>query len=537
MRKSEGKDFKVFVKNGKGDIVSKKNDALVHNCAVIDIGSNELRLRIAEGTKNKVKIIESLTYPLSLGSDTFDTGKISFEKIDKTCNIIKGFMTVCKEYGVTNIKSVATTAVREAENKDYILDQIKIKTSLDLEVVDETEEKILIYKLMTHLLPKDIMDSGLMVYSGAGDIGVSTLCGGKIPFTKNIKIGSLRVSEMFAEIQEHSKEFYKVVEEYLISVMWGMEESLSEEINNFIISGNEISIIAKLCKAHKDGIFLHISTDEVENLYTDIKSKSVDRISVDYNLSLEKAEVMLPAVCIIKILSSYTKCKKIIAPSVFLGDALVYKTLFPDDFSKIDKEFNKSSLLSSRRLCDKYCYTQSHGEAVESFAMKIFDTMKKIHGLGTRDKLLLQIAALMHDCGKYVGMKDHYITSYNMINKFDIVAVNGREKEIIALISMYHSRITPSMNDEAYRRLGLNDRVLVSKLSAILRLADSLDRSNKQKFGSIETKILDNQLIVMIETDKNIDLEHWSFKDKGKFFEEVFGMKAILKKKRDFKSL
>ncbi|MDR3240325.1 MAG: phosphatase, partial [Clostridiales bacterium] len=86
--------------------------------------------------------------------------------------------------------------------------------------------------------------------------------------------------------------------------------------------------------------------------------------------------------------------------------------------------------------------------------------------------------------------------------------------------------------DENYRKLDLYNRVLVSKLSAILRVADALDRSHTQKFNDIDVKITDDELIVSITTDKNIDLEQWSFKEKGRFFEEVFGIKAVIRKKK-----
>ena len=86
--------------------------------AVIDIGSGELRLKTAQFSKTRIKYLESLTYPLSLGRDTFNTGKIGFDKVEKACDIICNFMIIIREYGITNIRVVATTAVREATNMD-----------------------------------------------------------------------------------------------------------------------------------------------------------------------------------------------------------------------------------------------------------------------------------------------------------------------------------------------------------------------------------------------------------------------------------
>ncbi|MCC8097472.1 MAG: phosphatase, partial [Eubacterium sp.] len=98
--------------------------------AVIEIASNELRLKIGEKKGEGYKLVESLSYPLSLGRDTFHYGKISFESICKAAEIINGFLQVSREYGVEHISAIATTAVREAANKEYVLDQIKVKTGL-----------------------------------------------------------------------------------------------------------------------------------------------------------------------------------------------------------------------------------------------------------------------------------------------------------------------------------------------------------------------------------------------------------------------
>lgn len=500
--------------------------------AVIDIGSNELRLRIAENAKGKLKYLESLSFPLSLGRDTFDTGKISFEKVDKACDIIKNYLQVASELGVSKVRAVTTTAVREALNRDYILDQIKLKTSLNIQVYDNTEEKLYIYKMMSRLLGEETKESAMMVYLGAGNIGISILNSGKIHFAQNISIGSLRVSEIFFRVQEYSTEFFVVLEEYIAGFMDVIKEDFPDEIpKNFIASGHEISMLAKLCQAKKDHNFLYISKKNLNALYEEIKYKSVDRLASDYELTEEKAEVLLPAICIYKHLLEFTKSESIVTPLVFLSDALIYEMLFPDVFAKIHKEFYKSTILSAEKLAKKYGAMEAHYALVEKYALKIFDKMKKIHGMGGREKLLLQTAAILHDIGKFVSVRNHYRHSYNILTGTDIVGLNLLDINIVANLCLYHSRITPDLNDPGYKNLNRRNRVLVSKLTAILRIADSLDRSREQKFTDIDVQVTEDELTITITTNKNIELEQWSFNTKSAFFQEVFGLKAILKKK------
>ena len=502
--------------------------------AVIDVGSNELRLKIAESVRGKFKYIENLTYPLSLGRDTFDTGKISFEKVEKTCAIIKNFLAATEEYGVraSDVRVIATTAVREAVNSEYILDQIKIKTGLDIRVIDDMDEKLYIYKFVSSLIGDGLKQSAMMVYIGSGNIGMSVLEDGRIPFLQNIKVGSLRISEMFGDIAEYSGEFYVVLEEYLNSFTDILEDELPRQIKNFIVSGNEIAMVAELAQAEKDSVFYTITKERFTALYDDLKNKTTDRISSEYRLPMEKAEVLLPAMCIYSNLLRLTQADVIISPQILLSDAIVYEMLFPEEFAAISKEFNKNAVLSARALAKKYNAIEGHFAKVEDFALKIFDKMKRVHGMGAREKLLLQVAAVLHDAGKFINLKEHYHHSYNIARGSDIVGLNQREMEIVALICRYHSRLIPTMEDENYARLGAYDRVLVSKLSAILRIADSLDRSHTQKFDGLDVKLTETELIMTMTTDKNTDLESWALNERAVFFEEVFGIKASVRKKK-----
>jgi exopolyphosphatase/guanosine-5'-triphosphate,3'-diphosphate pyrophosphatase len=138
----------------------------------------------------------------------------------------------------------------------------------------------------------------------------------------------------------------------------------------------------------------------------------------------------------------------------------------------------------------------------------------------------------LHDCGKFISISAHYRNSYHIIRGLDIVGLNTRDLEIVACVALYHSRIIPSAQDGIYTALNENDRVIVSKLTAILRIADALDRSQTQKFDTIEVKLDEEKLMISIVTDHNIDLEQWAFIEKSKFFEEVFGFKTKLKKKK-----
>jgi len=506
--------------------------------AVIDIGSNELRLHIAQvvkfGEKNEgeVKYLERLSYPLSLGRDTFHMGKLSFDKVDKACDIINNFIHVAASYGVSNVRTIASTAMREAKNHDYIIDQIKIKTGVDVHIMDDLEEKKHLYKLITHYAEDMLKESAVIVYIGSGSLGVSLFVEGKMPQTWNIRVGSMRMGELFGQMQEYTKDFYRLMEEYLAGYTDHLLGALPSDIEHFIVCGQEIELIAKLAMNEQPSAtstLFEVPVTDFNDFYNTIKSKSADKIAMDYHLNPDKADALLPAACIYHNLLNCTHAAHITASRLLPCDALLFEELFPKKIQLIDKRFDKGTHQSVRRLAEQHGADISHGEIVRDFALTIFDRIKKVHGLGSRDKLLLTVASVLHDIGECINKRDHHEISYEIVRNLDIVGLTQKELQIAAIICRYHSFVMPDLTEPYYQELDSDTKVKVSKLAAMLRIADALDRSHTQKYKQIEAKLVENALIITVETDKNVNLEVWAFAQKAQFFEDVFGIKAQLK--------
>ncbi|MCL2498931.1 MAG: HD domain-containing protein [Defluviitaleaceae bacterium] len=505
----------------------------IPTAAVIDIGSNELRLHIAQaltdGEREGVKYLESLHYPLSLGHDTFHVGKMRFDKVDKACDIINNFLVEAKGYGIRQLRTVASTAAREATNINYILDQIKIKTGVTVEVMDEADEKRHIYKLLSHYADENLKQSALMVYIGTGNIGVSLLKDGRIPRKWNIPVGSLRIWELFGQLQEYTREFHRLLEEYLTGFIQQVKTGIPEGVAHFIVCGQEIDMIAKLTRADSHSPLFTLPKERLLDLCEKIKYKTPERIASDFDLSIEKADSLMPVASVLQNLLSLTQAKTLTASLMLPCDAVLFDMLHPKRFTALEKWLTKSTKLSVRLLAERYHCDIAHGNQVCDQALAVFDKLKKLHGLGNRDKQLLAAAAMLHEAGEYVNNRDHHIHSYNIVRASDIVGLGAGETEIVALICRYHSLLTPGEHDPCYAALDRGKKVRVSKLAALLKLADALDRSYLQKFSQIEAKLFEGELVITVHTQSNAALEQWAFGEKGQFFSEVFGLKAHLK--------
>ncbi len=497
--------------------------------AVIEIASNELRLKVAEKKGGGIKIIDALNYPLSLGKDTFHYGKISFESICKTADIINGFIQVTGEYGAEKIQTIATTAVREATNREYVLDQIKVKTGLDLTVADDSQEKNYINTLMFNILPKEHIQSAVVVHLGSGNITISLLENSCITYTQSIKIGGLRLSEMFEMVG--IEKYPSVVREYMRPFLDNIVAFLPKRITSVILTGYDVELISNFCNGQSTAGLIEINKSDFSAFYKQTKEKSPAELAESLNMSVDKQEIILPALLIYNRILKYAQTDKMVAVPITAGDALLWDSLQPDKYNRLKKHYELCAVEAARQVAGHFDMNMAHLDKIEECALMMFDKLKKVHGLDKRERFLLQMTVILHNVGKFINPKAHYIHSYHIINGLDIVGVNEDEKRVIAAAALYHGSMLPDMKYSEYAELSPENRVLVSKLCAILRLAVAVNSGHGEKYEDINVKLKGNELIVTLVTYKDIELEKWSFNSKNEFFTDVYGIKAVLNKR------
>lgn len=503
--------------------------------AVIDIGSSMVRLNLGQIKGNVVNILEYMETPLSLGHETFVDGRVSFDTVETLCDILKSHHRILRPYGVTEIQMVATSALREARNKHYIIDQIRIKTGLPVRVLEDSEEKEIIFReTIRRLQGAGIMPEAptLLAYIGTGSIGVSLLHDGLIHYFQNIRIGSLKLNELLGSLQERTVRFHTVLEEYVNAQIDMLGLAMGETgIDGFIASGKELELLSRLCGADAEKGMTRLSQQSLDTLWEQVKHLTPDQISDQYDLELELSEMVLPSLTIYRTLLSYTRSDHILSPNVFLWDAMLNEILFPKRRKEMDAFLHESLLACARHLAQRYGYDEAHAAMVVEYSTVLFDRVRKLHGLKKRERLLLQTAGVLHDIGKYVNLKYHASHSRDLICSFDLIGITGRELRIIANVARYHSQDVPQEAHTEYMELPESDRLLVSKLSAIIRLADALDRSHRQKFTEIRIKMKENRLIITGISAHDTSLEEWTFNFKSDFFLEVYGIRPVLIKK------
>lgn len=490
--------------------------------AAVGIGSKLLRMRIAQLRKGEVSELESLEYPISIGHEVFSNTKISFESIRSISSALRGFSALMQEYGVDSCRVVATTALREAVNRAFVVDQLKIQNGVQVEILEDNQEKAFVYGEILKQLPEHLKDGNtLIAYIGTGSIGVAVIRDETAVFSKNIPVGALKLHDMLGSLQASSIHFHEVLEEYIhvavgrfLSVYPGGFPSVSQ----LVLADNGSALIASLCKAEKKGGVYTIQADSVRELYATIRNMTPEKISFSYQISESDAELLYTTLSIYLYLINLTGVKSIYAPQVDLLRPILQEILLPKTRELAFDRVRRSTLACVRELGKSFQCNMEHAERIAELSGLLFDRMKEIHGLDSRNRLLLEVASLLHECGYYTHPRQYSNSTFHVIRSMDIYGIAEKELYLVA------STFLPADSPEAADSLSVRQQLIVSKLAAIFRLADSLDQSQKQKLKNLKARLDKNRLLITAESMESASLEEWAFSQAVPFFEDVFGV-------------
>lgn len=511
----------------------------VKTFAAIDVGSFELVLKIYQfAGRNRMREVERIGKRLDLGKDTYSHGKISPEKMDELCRTLKVFAEVMKSYQVEDYRAYGTSAIRETENTTIVLDQIAQRTGIRLEVLSNSEQRFLDYKSVAskgEIFRKIIEEPTAIVDIGGGSIQLSLFDNDALNATQNLRLGVLRVQEKLQRLNAKSTQMESLVDEMASAQLAIFKKMYLKDrtIKNIIIVDDYLAPWA-VKQAGMDTARAIMDVGEYEKLLTLLRTNSRMDASRLLDIPEEKVSLIHINAVILKRIVSLLGAEKVWAPGVALCDGIAYEYAEQNRLFKDEHDFEKDILACAANISKRYMGSRKRAETLEKISLTIFDSMKKVHGMGKRERLYLRMAALLHDCGKYISMINLGEASYNIVMATEIIGLSHKEREIVAnVVRFNHSRFRYYEQME-HSGLDKDAYLLVAKLTAILRLSNSLDSSHKQKLKGVRAVLKDNQLVLTVDTQEDITLEKGSFGERTDFFREVFSVQPVLKQKKQF---
>ena len=311
--------------------------------------------------------------------------------------------------------------------------------------------------------------------------------------------------------------------------MAGITTSLPmRKVKTFVAVGGDARFVSGQIGRDTAGANLYrVKRRKFDQLVASCEQLPAERIARRYDLSHAEAETLVPALLIYQAMARETSAKELIASHTSIRDGLLLDVARGVTGHE-DEEFADGVIQSARTICEKYRCDQAHAAHVTSLAIRLFDALHDEHGLGVRDRLLLRVAGMLHEAGVYVSGRAHHKHSYYLISNAEIFGLNAEEVQVVALITRYHRRGTPKATHVEYISLPRERRMVVSKLAAILRVADAMDRGHAQQVRDLHVERGSDELVIHVHGVVDLTLERRAMAKKADLFEDVYGMAVRL---------
>jgi len=515
------------------------DETLVRPVAVIDVGTTLIRMAIAEIDQDgNVRILERLSQVVNLGKDTFTRGSIRKSTIEDCVRVLKSYRQLLREYQIEDpeqIRVVATSAVREAQNKFAFLDRIYIATGIEVEPIDEAEVNRITYLGIEPFLKSstELYEAkSIVVEVGGGSTELLMVHQGDVVYSHVYRLGSLRLRETL--------ETYRAPQLQARNIMANQIQRTVDQICQHVPESGPMELVAlggdirfaasEILPDWSPTQLGKMSIDDLEEFTESVLVLSEDDLVQKYRLSFTDAESLAPALLAYVTLAKSLGLQHILVSTVNLRDGLLQDMA---DQGAWTEDFSNQIVRSAVDLGKKFQVDEPHALHVAELSKSLFDSMQVEHQLEPIYKQILYVGALLHELGMYVSTSGFHKHSQYLISNSELFGLGRKELLLTALVARYHRRASPKPTHEGYIDLNRSDRIAVSKMAALLRVADALDRSHSQRVNEIQCSRKDSLLIVSIPHVEDLSLEQLALKQKGSLFEDVFGMQIRLVKTRN----
>lgn len=504
--------------------------------AAVHLGSEAISMLIVEyRSLNNYKILEQCQHHIHLGEETFKNKLIPFPMVNEICEVLQGYKELMRSYGVEEYAIKATTAVREARNQIFLLDQIKIKTGFDVDVVDMPQEIYTKFISIRNTLnvqePKAAQEGMLLMDISSGGLGITCVQEEKIKYQANFHVGIIRIKESFSPNQRCSSHFNRALVQFLSSTIGPVRRALAnKQIRYLVLSGTETEMILKMLGRTTLGEVERVTAQEFRAFFKKVRRLNLPQIIKVFGLKEAAAELVLPTILLYEQLLDLAPAEEVLVPRDRFIDGVTLLQIGRKN-EKFSAALDNELINLMHHIGEIYHYDAKHAAQVEWLSCVIFDKLGgNAHGLDAHSRLLLRATALLHDIGKYVSMRSHSLFSYQLIMGMDILGFNERDKKIIAMAAYYHAH---NVFEEGLEKILHPEPELlpvIAKISSIIRLADAMDRSYQQKIRSCKVVVKNQEVAIRVTSKEDLTLEEWTFASKAAMFEEVYGLKIHLER-------
>ncbi|MGH9038681.1 MAG: Ppx/GppA phosphatase family protein [Acidimicrobiia bacterium] len=512
--------------------------------AAIDIGTNSFHLVIARPTENnRFEILDREKEVVRLGSGSGDMKQLEPEAIERGVACLARFRRIADSFGA-EIHAVATSAVREAENRNEFLDAALATAGVAVEVISGVEEARLIHLGVLQAVP--VFDQQVLVVDiGGGSTEFVIGLGGDVFDSRSLKVGAIRITERFFRKEPVKKKALDDARTFIRSYLTPVRRMVATQEGFEVAVGSAGTIlnVAEMAGARRgeerlrqrgNAMFTAAELDEViEDLVSHPRAR--DRESVP-GLDPRRADIILGGVLVLEQVFQVLGIKEMVVSDFALREGVLLDVLQRRQAGTLG-HLRDLRFASVQHLAALTPDERPHCERIAALSLQLFEETQHLHGLPEECQEWLEAAALLCNVGLVISHDRHHLHSYYVIRNTELLTgFTDHEIEVIALVARYHRKSAPKTRHPEYARLAEADQHVVRVLGGLLRVAAGLDRTRSMAVTRIQAKGGGNgsplRIVVETEPDADADLELYSARSRQDLLAEALGVEVLIEARK-----
>jgi exopolyphosphatase/guanosine-5'-triphosphate,3'-diphosphate pyrophosphatase len=498
--------------------------------AAIDIGSNSIHMVIARVGRAGFEIVDRAKEMVGLGRSTLSTGRLSPAAIDVGFRTLESFKRLAEKHGADPILAVATSAVREAKNGGEFALRVWDRLGLHVDVITGVEEARLIFLAAAHAVDFR-RQRPIVIDVGGGSVEIIAGQGNQVRWIESLKLGVVRLTERFLRSDPPEPREIAALQSHLDRTLAPVFRRARRFRPSLLVgtSGTLLNLtaMAAALETGKTPARIHNRTLTLRRLGAvreRVLAYDADRRSELVGLDRRRVDLIPAGTLLAETLIEGFGLNQLRACDWALREGILLDFIakHADEVAAADRvpDVRRRSVL---QLAERLRSDAAHGRHVAALALKLFDSIRALHGLGRRERELLEFAALLHDVGLYVNHSKHHRHSQYLITHGELRGFTPEEITVIAAIARFHKGAPPKPSHEELTELSPEARRLVVQLTAILRVADSFDRSHHGVVRDLRIARRNGRLTIRLDTaGRDAALELWGAERKSDLWEKCF---------------
>lgn len=499
--------------------------------AVIYVGAASLSMVI--GSQNAGKgfhEVEHLDRPLPVARDIFRTGTVTRSTMEQAAGILRDFLRTTREYSLPldSIRLYNTNILSEATNHEIFLNRLQVTTGLTARLIDDGDMTRLVYQIARRLLeknPKLAQGNTFVSHIGPGNTRALYFKQGRLAAYSNYRLGIFRAREAVAGVDSESPQHLTHLEEQIRGVVDHLAQDYSGyKMDNHVAIGAEIQSIAPQLTQSKQGAF-RVNEEALERFTEKLATLSPDELVRRLHVHYTGGEGIVPA-----LQTNLALARRFGDDILWVPDGDFQRELMQDLIisSPRTATFQEEVMQAASEVGARYKTDRKHADHVASFAQQLFRELQPLHALEPRYELVLRVAAVLHEVGMFISPREHHKHSLYILLQTEIFGLSTTERELVALLARYHRRYNPERNHPHFSDLSREERMIVFKLAALLRIADALDRSHAQRIKTILLRREGSRLTILTPGIEDTTIEQIAINSKCDIFREIYGYDIVL---------